>query len=115
MFIMTTQLLIGAILDTDPPSTNNDASSLTDVDAQPPAGSDDQSPADNDAQSPADSDDQPPADNNIQPSGNDDHFTKLTTSEKHKKVREEADQRYKKNAERMQLKYMKGKRKKVQA
>ena len=37
----------------------------------------------------------------------------LSTSEKHKKIREEADLRYRRNAERMQLKYAKSKRKKV--
>ena len=37
----------------------------------------------------------------------------LASTEKHKKLREEADKRYRANAEKMQLKYCKGKRKKV--
>ena len=37
----------------------------------------------------------------------------LASTEKHRKLREEADKRYRANAENMQLKYCKGKRKKT--
>ena len=37
----------------------------------------------------------------------------LVTTEKHKKLREQADKRYRDIAEKMQLKYCKGKRKKM--
>ena len=62
--------------------------------------------------------DEPPSKPDEPPSKPDESLSKLdkpflATSQKHKKIREEADARYRLNAERMQLKYSKGKRKKV--
>ena len=43
----------------------------------------------------------------------DGHTVVLASTEKHRKLQEEADKRYRDNAEKMQLKYCKGKRKRL--
>ena len=127
----------------DQPPSESDDQPPSESDDQPPSESDDQPPSKSHAripsgdQPPSESDDQPPSVSDTQHlskssaqdvSESDDQLEKksnnspqrivkanslLATSDKHKRIREQADASYRRNAERMQVKYTKGKNKKV--
>ena len=82
-------------------------------DDQPPSESDDQHLSKSHAQDVSESDDQLEKKSNNSPQRIVKANSLLATSDKHKRIREQADASYRRNAERMQVKYTKGKNKKV--
>ena len=89
----------------------------TPSDDQPPSVSDDQHLSKSCAQDISESDDQlqitVEKESNNSPKSIVKANSLLATSDKHKRIREQADASYQRNAERMQVKYIKGKNKKV--
>ena len=105
----------------DQPSSKSDDQPSSESDDQPPSESDDQPPSVSDtqhltkshAQDASESDDQLEKKSNNSPQRIVKANSLLATSDKHKRIREQADASYRRNAERMQVKYTKGKNKKV--
>ena len=102
-------------------SCSSKSHAQTPSDDQPPSESDDQPPSASDtqhlskshAQDVSESDDQLEKKSTNSPQGIVKANFLLATSDKHKRIREQADASYRRNAERMQVKYTKGKNKKV--
>ena len=101
----------------DQPSSESDDQPPSESDDQPPSISDTQHLSKSHAQDVSESDDQLQITVQKKSNNSPQRIVKtnslLATSDKHKRIREQADASYQQNAERMQVKYTKGKNKKV--